>query len=140
MAKSANTSKVLTAPHLTDISDLDGLKVFDAPMGIALYRRPKDGALFAIVSRKSGPSGSYLFQYRLTLEAIKLKATKDREFGTCSGGQRNEIEAVAVDSEPGYVYYADQACCIRKYHADPDHPDAPGELAKFPAVLTIIRS
>ena len=120
-----------TAPHLTDISDPDGLKVFDAPMGIALYRRPKDGALFAIVSRKSGPSGSYLFQYRLTLKANKLKATKVREFGAYSGGRSNEIEAVAVDSELGYVYYADEACCIRKYHADPDHPDAPGELAKF---------
>ena len=120
-----------TAPHLTDISDLDGLKVFDAPMGISLYRRPKDAALFAIVSRKSGPSGSYLFQYRLTLQAGKLKATKVREFGAFSGGQGNEIEAVAVDSELGYVYYADESCCIRKYHADPEHPDAPRELAKF---------
>ena len=31
----------------------------------------------------------------------------------------------------GYVYYADEADGIHKWHADPDHPDAGRELAHF---------
>ena len=31
-----------------------------------------------------------------------------------------EIEAVAVDDAPGYVYYADEGNGTHKYHADPD--------------------
>ena len=34
-------------------------------MGIGLYRRPQDGAIFAIVSPKAGPKADYLWQYRL---------------------------------------------------------------------------
>jgi 3-phytase len=45
--------------------------------------------------------------------------------------EENEIEAVAVDDELGYVYYADEADGIHKWHADPDHPDAERELAHF---------
>jgi len=97
-----------------------------APMGIALYRRPRDGALFAIVGRKSGPASGYLWQYRIE----GAKATKVREFGNFSGGT-SEIEAIAVDDEHGFVYYADEDCCIRKWHADPDHPQAGRELASF---------
>jgi hypothetical protein len=53
-----------------------------APMGIALYRRPRDGALFAVVGRKNGPASGYLWQYRIE----GTKATKVREFGNFSGG------------------------------------------------------
>ena len=98
-----------------------------APMGIALYRRPRDGALFAIVGRKNGPTTGYLWQYRIE----GTKATKVREFGNYSGGADGEIEAIAVDDELGFVYYADESCCIRKWHADPDHPRAAREVATF---------
>ena len=64
-------------------------------MGIALYKRPGDGAIFAIVSRKSGPSGSYLWQYRLEVRNGALTAAKVRQFGRFSGAK--EIEAIAVD-------------------------------------------
>jgi 3-phytase len=97
-----------------------------APMGIALYRRPRDGALFAIVGRKTGPAQGYLWQYRLDGN----KAVKVREFGAFSGGD-SEIEAIAVDDELGFVYYADESCCIRKWHADPDHREADREVAAF---------
>jgi 3-phytase len=36
-----------------------------------------------------------------------------------------------VDDELGYVYYADEAAGIHKWHADPDVPDANKELALF---------
>lgn len=100
------------------------------PMGIALYKRKRDGAIFAIVSRKSGPSGSYLWQYRFQdAGGGRLDARKVREFGAFSGSK--EIEAIAVDGEREHVYYSDEGAGIRKYHADPDSPEATRELAFF---------
>jgi 3-phytase len=123
--------------QLREITDPEGTTVFDgqegdsaAPMGIALYRRPKDGAVFAIVSRKKGPSGAYLWQYRLVPTADgRVRLQKVREFGQFSG--RGEIEAVAVDDQLGFVYYADENYGILKYHADPEHPEAAKLLAVF---------
>lgn len=97
-----------------------------APMGMALYQRPRDHALFAVVGRKTGPAKGYLWQYRLETGGSSLRATKVREFGDFSG--TGEIEAIAVDDEQGIVYYADEDCCIRKWHADPDHPQAGKEI------------
>jgi 3-phytase len=122
---------------LSDISSPTGLNVFAgrqgeaaAPMGISLYKRPADGAIFAIVSPKTGPRESYLCQFRLSDDGGgKVKAEKVREFGRFSGTA--EIEAIAVDDALGYVYYADEGDGIHKYYADPDHPDAARELAHF---------
>jgi 3-phytase len=119
------------------ISDAGGARVFAdrsgeeaAPMGIALYRRPRDGALFAIVAPKAGPRNGYLAQYRIENDPkMHNNATFVRYFGTFSGA--GEIEAVAVDDALGFVYYADEGNGIHKYHADPDHPDAAREAAHF---------
>ena len=101
-----------------------------APMGVSLYRRPKDGALFAIVAPKDGPRSGYLAQYRLEHDGHgRVRASFVRYFGGFSGV--GEIEAVAVDDALGYVYYADEGNGIHKYHADPDHEDAARELAHF---------
>lgn len=101
-----------------------------ACMGVALYRRPKDGAIFAVVSRKEGPSGKYLHQYRLMDDGKgKVKAVKVREFGKFSG--KGEIEAVAVDDVMGYIYYADEGDGVAKYAADPNTPNANRELGRF---------
>lgn len=101
-----------------------------APMGIGLYRRARDGAIFAIVSPKSGPKENYLWQYRLSDEGTgRVTATFVRRFGSFSG--HGEIEAIVVDDELGYVYYADEGAGIHKWHADPDAPDANRELALF---------
>src|SRR6185295_4771606 len=58
-----------------------------------------------------------------------VKAVLVRRFGTFSGV--GEIEAIAVDDELGYVYYADEAAGIHKWRADPDAPGANQELARF---------
>ncbi len=101
-----------------------------APMGIALYRRPRDGAIFAIISPKAGPKDNYLWQYKLAGDGTgRVAATFVRRFGTFRGSR--EIEAVAVDDELGYVYYADESAGIHKWHADPDAPGANVELALF---------
>ena len=120
-------------PHLTLIglvpvfageSGEDG-----APMGIALYQRPSDKALFALVSRKHGPLTGYLWQYRLNLEGGRASGAKVRAFGAFSG--KGEIEAVAVDRQSGIVYYSDEDCCVRAYPADPDAKNAATEIARF---------
>lgn len=89
-------------------------------MGIAVYKRPSDGAVFAIAGRKNGPTdGTYLWQYLLEDDgAGMVKATLVRKFGKFSG--KKEIESIAVDDELGYVYYSDEQSGMRKYYADPD--------------------
>ncbi len=100
------------------------------PMGIGLYRRPKDGAIFAIISPKAGPKTNYLWEYRLDDDGSgRVKASFVRRFGAFSGN--GEIEAVVVDDELGYVYYADEKVGIHKWHADPDAAGADQELALF---------
>jgi 3-phytase len=124
--------------RLPELEPIDGgpIPVFEgeprrAPMGVGLYKRPADGAVFAILSRKAGPSGSYLWQYRVEDGgAGKVRLTKVRAFGAFGGGA-GEIEAVAVDDALGYVYYSDEWSGVRKYAADPDAPDAGRELALF---------
>jgi 3-phytase len=106
------------------------------PMGIALYKRPADLVVFAIVAPKSGGSTDYLWQYRLVDDGRALKGEFVRRFGSFSGlgpvpGEEGEIEAVAVDDQLGFVYYSDERFGIRKWHADPDHPGAGRELAAF---------
>ncbi len=126
--------RVFRLPDMT-LADKGDLVVFGgdtqrAPMGIALYKRPRDGALFAIVGGKSGPAEGYLGQYRLDDDGGgQVKMTLVRQFGRYSG--KKEIEAIAVDAELGYVYYSDETVGVRKYAADPDVPDAGRELALF---------
>jgi 3-phytase len=125
------------APDGSGISDLGGVPVLEgqpgeagAPMGIGLYRRPRDGAVFAIVAPKTGPADGYLWQYRLQdAGGGKLAAVAVRRFGRFGGS--GEIEAVAVDDEAGHVYYADEDNGVHKWHADPDRADAATELAHF---------
>jgi 3-phytase len=127
----------VSAEGIGDITSAGNTRVFAdrsgeqaAPMGVSVYRRPRDGAMFAIVSSKNGPRENYLGQYRLSDDGQgRVKATFVRYFGAYSGAA--EIEAVAVDDALGFVYYADENDGIRKYHADPDARDAGRELAHF---------
>jgi 3-phytase len=129
----------LRAYRLPDMAPVDGggLPVFEGErarecMGIALYTRAADGALFAIVSRSDyrAPTQGYLHQYRLVDDGTgTIRAVFTRSFGEWSGTK--EIEAIAVDSELGHVYYSDEAYGVRKYHADPAADDADEQLGVF---------
>jgi 3-phytase len=104
------------------------------PMGVALYKRPRDGAIFAIVAPKTGAATDYLWQYRLRAAGSRVEGQLVRRFGAFSRqgaapGEIGEIEAVVADDDRGYVYYADERFGVRKYHADPDHAEAATELA-----------
>lgn len=126
--------RVFTLPELNCV-DAGDLTVFGgdtarAPMGVALYRRPRDGAVFAIVGGKGGPADGYLAQYRLGENGTgQVTMTLVRHFGRYSG--KKEIEAIAVDAELGFVYYSDETFGVRKYAADPEGPEANRELAVF---------
>lgn len=115
--------------RLPDLQPIDngGISVFDGeaqsdPMGVALYTRPGDSAIFAIVGRKEGPAEGYLWQYRLSDNGQgQVKAELVRKFGKYSG--KKEIEAIAVDHQLGYVYYSDETAGVKKYYADPARKD-----------------
>ena len=132
----AHRLRVYRLPDLAPI-DGGGIPVFEGErardcMGIALYTRGLDGALFAIVGRSDfgAPREGYLHQYRLIDDGTgTLRGVFTRAFGAWSG--KKEIEAIAVDNELGFVYYADETHGIRKYHANPLAPDAEDELACF---------
>jgi 3-phytase len=115
--------------EIAQIPVLDGSGNAGAPMGIGLYKRPRDGRIFAIVAPKSGPRENYLREYLLEDAGGRVQATMVRRFGRYSG--HGEIEAVAVDDALGYVYYADERSAIHKWRADPDAGDADVELAQF---------
>ncbi|MES2626850.1 MAG: phytase [Pseudomonadota bacterium] len=125
--------------RLPDMAPIDGggIPVFEDErardvMGIALYTRASDGALFAIAGRSDqfAPTSGYLHQYRLADDGTgQMRGVFTRAFGTWSG--LKEIEAIAVDNELGYVYYSDENYGVRKYHADPLAEDADDMLAEF---------
>ncbi|MDR7208336.1 phytase [Flavobacterium piscis] len=130
--RETNEIRIFSLPDLKPI-DNGGISVFEGetlrgPMGIALYTRPTDGKIFAVVGRKSGPSGSYLWQYELSGNGKFAVAKVVRKFGTYSG--KKEIEAIAVDNELGTILYCDEQFGIRKYKADPALNDNK-ELALF---------
>jgi 3-phytase len=131
--RETNSIRIFKLPELTPI-DNGGIVVFageteQSPMGVALYTRPKDSAIFAVVGRKSGPVDQYLWQYRLSDNGKgAVRATVVRKFGRYSG--KKEIEAIAVDDQLGYIYYSDETVGVRKYTADPD-AKADGELVLF---------
>jgi 3-phytase len=116
--------------------DNGGLEVFEGEtgdlhrdlMGISMYKDTKTGDVFAIVGRKNGPDGEYLWQYKLEDNGNNgVKGTLVRKFGKYSG--KKEIESIAVDDELGYIYYSDEGVGVRKYYADPAKGNE--ELALF---------
>lgn len=118
--RESNKLRFFSLPDMKEIGN--GLEVFSgeaarSPMGVAVYTRPSDKAIYVIVGRKTGPSGSYLWQYRLFEEKGGLAMEIRRKFGNYSG--KKEIESIAVDNENGFVYYSDEQAGIHKYYADP---------------------
>ena len=119
-----NQIRLYSIPNMKPL-DNDGFPVFAdeidlnnrRPMGIAIYTNPENQETFAFVSRKIGPIMNYLYQYQLISDSTGVKAKLVRKLGVFSGNK--EIEAIAVDSEMGFVYYADEMECIHKYYADP---------------------
>ncbi len=127
--RKAQKIRIFSLPDLKPI-DNGGIDIFVGEtgederdgMGLALYTKKMDSLsteIHAIVGRKSGPSGTYLWQYKLSDDGTgNVKGEVIRKFGSYSG--KKEIEAIAVDNELGYVYYSDETVGVKKYYADPE--------------------
>jgi len=136
--RKANMIRVFSLPDLKPI-DNGGIPIFEREtgkeerdgMGLALYTKQIDSVtteIHAVVGRKTGPSGTYLWQYKLSANPSgEVTGEVVRKFGQYSG--KKEIEAIAVDSEFGYIYYSDEQAGVRKYYADPEKGNQ--ELAFF---------
>lgn len=129
-----NRIRVYSMPGFMALDGNDGIPVFEddthrKPMGVALYTRLHDQAIFAVVSRKENPDNrnDYLYQYRLFWDGTRVKGELVRKFGEVAEG--GEIEAICVDDKLGYIYYSDESFGIRKYHANPDSVNT--QLAVF---------
>ena len=128
--------RIFSLPDMQAV-DGGGIPVFEGEtgeefrdlMGIALYKRPDDGEVYAIVGRKNGPTdGTYLWQYRLFDDGSgNVGAELVRKFGQFSG--QKEIEAIAIDDSLGFVYYSDEGVGVRQYYADVEKGNK--ELALF---------
>jgi len=131
--RETNKLRIYSLPDMKAV-DNGGIPVFEGeterdPMGIALYTTPNH-IIYAIAGRKTGPTGSYLWQYQLRDNGKgAIAATVVRKFGSYSG--KKEIESIAADNELGYIYYSDEQHGVHKYYADPAKGDK--ELALFGA-------
>ena len=124
-----NKIRIYEVPSMEEIG---AISVFEGetdrdPMGISIYKNPQTEEIFAIVGRKFGPAGSYLWQYKLSENNGKVTGEVARKFGNFSG--KKEIESIAVDDELGFIYYSDEGFGVRKYYADPAKGNQ--ELALF---------
>lgn len=126
--------RIIKLPEMETI-DGDGIAAFVNDtleeqrelMGVSSYR-DSEGNIQVIIGRKTGPiDGRYLQQYQLKEDSGIVTGELVREFGIFSG--LNEIEAIAVDEENGFVYYSDEGVGTRKYYADPKKGNE--ELALF---------
>ncbi|MCK0155924.1 phytase [Cellulophaga sp. F20128] len=121
--------RVYSIPDMKPL-DKGGFQVFEdennvemkRPMGVSIYKNPENGNISAIVSRKSGPSDGYLYQYAFVSDSLGVHSNLIRKFGKFSG--EKEIEAIVVDDALGFVYYSDESVGIRKYHASPKKGNA----------------
>lgn len=88
------------------------------PYGLCLYRRPSDGAMFAFGTTNGGDQQN-IHQYRLLDDGTgKVTGVHVRGFGSAYIG--SVMEGLVADDELGYIYAAEEDCCVHKFHADPD--------------------
>ncbi|MBK9388363.1 MAG: phytase [Planctomycetes bacterium] len=88
----------------------------DEPYGVALWKRPSDGAFFAFASDKRGRVAQ--FALRATREASQIAITVEevRRFEVGS-----QVEGLVVDDEHGWLFVAEETGGLWRYDAQPFH-------------------
>jgi len=127
---------------LTDLAPA-GIPVLDGqegeaaePMGIALYKRAADRAIFAIVAPKTaappitcGNTGSREWLVTSRRPGPPLRRLQPERSNPRRKLARSKLSLSTTSS--GSCTTGDERYGIRKYHADPDVPEAARELAAF---------
>ncbi len=87
------------------------------PYGLALYKRPSDGAMFAFVSKRA--EGSDIEQFQLRDDGSgRVKSRRVRKFG--GRAIKTHVEGMVADDELGFLYASDEEHAVLKFHADPE--------------------
>ena len=108
---------------LTDITSPEGIPTgFEKDTyGFCLYKRIKDGQLFAFVTRKETDN---IHQIILSDDGTgKIKGTLLRKFGKYE--MRSFVEGMVADDEYGYLYCSDERYALLKFYADPNVKKGP---------------
>ena len=77
----------------------------DKPMGISLYHRPGDGAVFAYIVRKYGRGDDKVIRFRLGEREGRITGAREINFGK---ELLTDQETVMVDADRELVYVADE--------------------------------
>jgi len=104
--------------QLTEVSAPKGISthIEGQTYGLALYKRPSDGVIFAITSAKR--RGGELRQIQLRDDGSgKVGGVFVRAFG--HSDIKTYVEGMVADDELGFLYAADEQHALLKYHADP---------------------
>lgn len=75
------------------------------PMGISLYHRPGDGAVFAYIVRKYGKGDDKVIRFRIGEQQGRITGTRELNFGK---ELLTDQETVVVDADRELVYVADE--------------------------------
>ncbi|MBD3386056.1 phytase [candidate division KSB1 bacterium] len=111
---------------LQELTTDSRISTFEDPYGLTLFKRNRDGEIFALVSSKNEKHIGEIRQYRLFDNGTgTIKGTLVRAFGNHSG----IVEGMIADDEMGYYYAVEDNAGVHKYYADPEKGDE--ELAFF---------
>ena len=123
--RSTNEIKVFKfdpqAVALIDITAEEGIVTgfSERSYGLSLYKNPRNGSLYAFVSKKETAD-----IHQILLEDNGEGRVKGALFRSFSKqDQRSFVEGMCVDDELGFLYCADETLGILKYFADPDKGD-----------------
>ncbi len=105
--------------QLFDITTQESIPVLNSTYGLALYRRPADGMLFAFVTSKDNDFWDQIAQYRLEDDGTgRVKGTLVRTFGD----HTTVVEGMVVDDAKGFLYAAEEEKGVYRYYAEPEKP------------------
>ena len=108
--------------RLTEVSAPKGISthIEGQTYGLALYKRPSDGVIFAFASAKS--RGGDLRQIQLRDNGSgKVKGVFVRAFG--HSDIKTYVEGMVADDELGFLYACDERHAVLKFEADPVRGD-----------------
>jgi myo-inositol-hexaphosphate 3-phosphohydrolase len=94
--------QVYSIPDFELIGTFEGV---DKPMGISLYHRPRDGAVFAYIVPKLGKGDEKVIRFRIEEREGRITGVRDLNFGR---ELLTNQETITADADRELVYVADE--------------------------------